>query len=322
MRETPEGYQPESGLLTQLLKNMPLLKHPDIPAYTLHEYVPLIDSANSTPALWTMIGQDIMNHYDEYDGFIVLHGTDTMAYTASALSFMFGSLTKPIIVTGSQVPMNNPTTDARENLINALYIASHYKIPEVCLFFNNKLLRGNRAKKISATSYTAFDSPNFPPLGEVATTIKIRDNKLLPMPTTKTYFQEITAACIGSISLFPGMSYTLIEKLLHNPLKALVIETYGAGNAPADDALHRILKKANEANIILINCSQCLHGRVKMDDYASARGLINAGVISANDMTLEATICKLYYLFSCNLSNDAIKKELQQNIRGELTLIQ
>lgn len=322
MRETPEGYQPEPGLLTHLLNDMPLLKHPEIPTYTLHEFAPLIDSADSTPALWTSVGQDIMEHYDEYDGFIVLHGTDTMAYTASALSFMFENLTKPIIVTGSQVPMSHPTTDARENLINALYIASHYQIPEVCLFFNNKLLRGNRAKKISATSYTAFDSPNFAPLGEVATTIKIRKNKLLPTPTTKTDFQEISSACIANISLFPGMSPTLIEKLLDKPLQALVIQTYGTGNAPANDTLYRILKKANETNIVLINCTQCLHGRVKMNHYASGKALIEAGVISANDMTIEATICKLYYLFSCKLSNDAIKKVLQKNIRGELTPIQ
>lgn len=321
MEKTAKAYQPQPGSLTRLLSEMSELKHPDMPTYTLHEYEPLIDSADATPALWTMIGEDIINHYDKYDGFIVLHGTDTMAYTTSALSFMFENLTKPIIVTGSQVPMGHVTTDARENVINALYMASHYEIPEVCLFFNNKLLRGNRAKKISATSYTAFDSPNFNPLGEVATTIKIRHNKLLPMPTKKTHFQKITFPCIGSISLFPGMSLKFMHNLLSKPLQALVIETYGSGNAPADKELYRILEKANEQNIIVVNCTQCLHGRVKMHSYANGKALLEVGVISANDMTLEATICKLYYLFSCNFTTNEIKKKLQENIRGELTLL-
>lgn len=319
MQETPEGYKPYPGLLTKLLESMPELKHKDSPTYTLHEYDPLIDSADATPTLWTTIGKDIMDHYAAYDGFIVLHGTDTMAYTASALSFMFEHLSKPIIVTGSQVPMANFTTDARENVINALYIASHYNIPEVCLLFNNKLLRGNRAKKISATSYTAFESPNFVPLGEVASTIKIRQKKLLPPATANTRLQKIHPVTIGSISLFPGMSLKFIRSLLNKPLQALVIETYGSGNAPADNELHRILQQANAQDIIVVNCTQCLHGRVKMQSYATGNALIDAGVISANDMTIEATICKLYYLFSCQLTIAQIRQRMQQNLRGELS---
>src|SRR5437764_3570361 len=173
MRRTRDGYSPEPGYLQQQLDAMPELRHDSMPLVTINEYAPLLDSSNMTPREWVKIAHDIAGHYDDYDGFVVLHGTDTMAYTASALPFMLNGVAKPVIITGSQIPLCEVRNDARENLITSLLIASTYNVPEVCLYFGGKLLRGCRAVKVSADGFAAFDSPNFPPLGTVGIGIEI-----------------------------------------------------------------------------------------------------------------------------------------------------
>ncbi len=319
MQQTATGHKPVLGLLPKLLADMVALKHPAMPTVDIHEYQPLIDSSNLTPAIWNQLATDIQKNYQQYDGFLILHGTDTMAYTASALSFMLENLDKPVILTGSQIPLTDVRTDARQNLIDALYIASHYELNEVCLYFHDFLLRGNRCKKMSSTRYTAFESPNFPPLAVLEKDIHWQTEQLL-QKTAQAFnpvmMQDIT---IGNVKLFPGISFEHLAQLFEQPLHAVIIGTYGLGNAPSDDAFLASLKKANERGIVLINCTQCPHGYTDMQTYAAGHSLADLGMISAADMTMEAVIAKLYYLFSCGWSVTQVKEKMQENLRGELT---
>lgn len=320
MQKTEQGYQPLPGFLTQHIAKMPAFQHPEMPKITLKEYQPLLDSSNMTPTQWQLIGQDILDNYQKYDGFVVLHGTDTMAYTASALSFMLENLSKPVILTGSQIPLVEIRNDARDNLINSVLIASRYAIPEVCVYFGEKLYRGNRVRKMNAQSYDAFNSPNFLPLADVATDINVRTDLLRSMPHTPLQLQSIQNNAIASVELFPGMSTELLEQILQPPLQALVLKTFGAGNAPDDDPkLLTIFKNAVERGCIIINCSQCPYGRVAMERYATGSALARAGVISGYDMTPEAIVTKLMYLFSKRLEINEIKRLMQTNVCGELT---
>ncbi|HMQ52086.1 MAG TPA: asparaginase domain-containing protein, partial [Anaerolineae bacterium] len=237
MEKTTEGYRPVPGYLAELLAAMPELHRAELPAYTIHEYEPLLDSANMTPADWVKIAQDIADHHDDYDGFIVLHGTDTMAYTASALSFMLHHLAKPVVLTGSQIPLCEARNDARENLITAMLIAANYAIPEVCLYFGNKLMRGCRTTKVSADSFEAFASPNYPPLATVG--IDIDPNWTLVQPPPNKVepirVQIIDPPLVGALRLFPGISAEFVRHALQPPLKGLVLEAFGVGNGPSDD---------------------------------------------------------------------------------------
>lgn len=319
MQHTPEGDKPEPGLLLKLLQSMPVLKRAEMPSYTVIEFDPLIDSSNLTPTLWNKIAQLIYQNYHKYDSFIVLHGTDTMAYTASALSFMLENLNKPVIITGSQVPLIDVRNDASDNIINSMYIASYCNINEVCLFFHGKLFRGNRAKKVSSIRYAAFASPNFSPLGTVEIEINLNKKHLLQPTNEEFSITKINKTNIAILKLFPGINRDFIQQLLNTPLKALIISTYGQGNAPDDPKFLRMLKNANDQGVILVNCTQCAHGYVDMENYAAGRKLAKIGLISAHDMTFEATITKLYYLLSCHLTINHIKEKMQQNLRGELT---
>lgn len=320
MQKTEQGYQPVPGFLGQHIAKMPAFQHSEMPKITLKEYQPLLDSSNMTPTQWQMVGQDILDNYQKYDGFVVLHGTDTMAYTASALSFMLENLSKPVILTGSQIPLIEIRNDARDNLINSLLIASHYAIPEVCIYFAGKLFRGNRARKMNAQSYDAFESPNFQPLATVATDINVRTDLLLPTPRIPLQLQPIKNDAIAVIELFIGMSIELLEQILTPSLQALVLKTFGAGNAPDNNPeLLNILKKAIDRGCIIVNCSQCPYGRVEMQRYATGGALSQIGVISGFDMTPETVITKLMYLFSKNLEINEIKRLMQTNLRGELS---
>jgi L-asparaginase len=323
MAKSSGGYVPKAGLLTSLMQKMPEFSHPDMPLYTIHEYPSLIDSANIQPSHWQVIANDIQAHYDQYDAFIVLHGTDTMAYTASALSFMLKGLTKPVILTGSQVPLIEVHTDARENLMMAILIAASAKIPEVCLYFHNRLLRGNRSQKVNAFSLDAFDSPNFPPLAEVGITIQYHsehtisassnhDNHALTVTTLK-------AVKILQTSLFPGIDFKLLIPLLEEKPHAFILNTYGLGNAPATNPdLITFLSLAREKNILLINHTQCHQGSVQMASYATGDVLQHYGVLSAANMTIEAIVGKLTVLFSEHESLSVIKTAFTENLCGEL----
>lgn len=318
MKPSAEGFVPVDGYLTETIANMSDFYHDDMPDFEIHEYMPLIDSANVSPEVWQTIAKDIQSRYDEFDGFIVLHGTDTMSYTASALSFVFEHLSKPIIITGSQIPLSQLRTDARINLLNSLYIAAHYPINEVCLFFNNQLFRGNRTTKQYADGFDAFVSPNFAPLVEAG--IEIKKFSKLPntVPTEKLAVRSIEVQSIAILHLFPGLNWQVLDNLLKSPLQALVLLTYGVGNAQQDPQLLNTLKRASERGIIIVNCSQCLKGAVNMQGYATGHALSEAGVISGGDMTTETVIAKLYYLLSQSLPHKQLIELFQTDLRGEL----
>jgi len=320
MQRTGKGYAPSSGHLAAAMEKIPEFSNPDMPNYTLYEYENPIDSANMTPQHWVQIGEHIQKNYEKYDGFVVLHGTDTMAYTASALSFMLENLNKPVIITGSQLPLYETRNDARENLINAILMAGHSRIPEVCIYFNNKLFRGNRSKKLDANSFAAFASPNFPALGKVGTDVVIRHH-LARLTTTENFnLQKISEPNIGSVRIFPGISYDMLSHYLRSPLQALVLEAYGFGNAPQDETFLKIIRRAVKENIVIVNCSQCPTAKVKMSAYAAGSALSEAGVISGGDMTAEAALAKLFYLYSKALPISDIKRLLIEDLRGELTV--
>jgi len=320
MKASENGYIPVEGHLTESIMATPDFHRAEMPDFTINEYVPLIDSSNMTPSDWQRIADDIQENYDDYDGFIVLHGTDTMAYTSSALSFMFENLSKPVIVTGSQIPFSQLRSDGQVNVLNSLYIAANYPINEVGLYFNNKLFRGNRSIKAYADGFNAFDSPNMSPLLEAGINISLIAGKVSHSSEEKLKLTEITPQPIGVVHLYPGISSEVIANIIRQPVKALIIRSYGVGNAPQDEALLSCLKAARDQNIIVVNCSQCIRGTVNMDGYATGNALSQCGVIGGVDMTLEATLTKLHYLLSQDLSTDEIRKRLQENLRGELTI--
>jgi L-asparaginase len=321
MQRTRDGYQPEPGSLRQQMEEMPELRHPSMPSYTVHEYSPLLDSSNMTPREWVKIARDVGEHYADYDGFVVIHGTDTMAYTASALPFMLSGLGKPVIVTGSQIPLCEVRNDARENLITSLQIAAGYDIPEVCLYFGGKLLRGCRAVKVSADGFAAFDSPNVPPLGTVGIDIEINWDLVRPRGKRRLRVEEIGAPVVSALRLFPGISPALVRNVLRPPLQGLVLEAYGVGNGPDHDTKFiAALAEAVARGVVIVDCTQCLEGTVKLNEYAAGSALARAGVISGFDMTAEAALTKLYYLFSRGYAPAKVKREMQRDLRGELTV--
>ncbi len=321
MQQSSRGFIPVPGFLTDTVKQMPEFYRPEMPEFDIHEYHPVIDSSDMTPAHWLSIAKDIQANYQHYDGFVVLHGTDTMAYTASALSFMLENLQKPVIITGSQIPLAQLRSDGQVNLLNALYLAANYPIPEVSLFFNNQLFRGNRATKADADGFNAFASPNLPPLLEAGIHIKLLAGKLsnsaeaLPLQVA-----EITPQPISVVTLYPGITTDVISNMLAAPVRALIIKSFGVGNAPQRPELLKVLENASNSGQVLVNCTQCFKGKVNMDGYATGNALRRAGVISGFDMTLEASLTKLHYLLSKPLSPEQIRTQMQQDLRGELTL--
>uniref|UniRef100_A0A3B4ABL5 asparaginase n=1 Tax=Periophthalmus magnuspinnatus TaxID=409849 RepID=A0A3B4ABL5_9GOBI len=288
--------------------------------YTIMEYSPLLDSSNMTTDDWGRIGKDIEKNYESYDGFVILHGTDTMAYTASALSFMCEHLGKPIILTGSQVPIYELRNDGRDNLLGALLIAGQFVIPEVGLYFYNKLYRGNRVTKVDTGSFNAFASPNLAPLASAEVDIIINWDTVWRANTTAK-FQVSTELNrnVGLLRLFPGITAATVRAFLQPPMQGVVLETYGSGNAPDNrkDLLDE-LRKATDSGVIIINCTQCLRGTVSTS-YATGKVLIDAGLIAGGDMTPEAALSKLsYVLAKKNLDLEAKKKMMSQNLRGEM----
>lgn len=321
MKPSSKGFIPAAGYLTETLAKMPEFHRKEMPVFTIHEYDNLLDSSDMVPSDWQSIAVDIKANYDKYDGFIILHGTDTMAYTSSALSFMLEGLQKPVIVTGSQIPLAQIRSDGQANLLNALFIAANYAIPEVTLFFNNKLFRGNRVRKVNADGFDAFDSPNFPSLINAGIHIEV-NHRISSLITTQNSLMvsDIKSQPIGMLSLYPGISSTVLTNIIQQPVNALILLSYGVGNAPQNPQLLSQIELATKQGIVVVNCTQCLRGRVDMSGYANGKYVEETGVISGKDITPEATLAKLHYLLSkSDLSVRQVREKMAIDLRGEMT---
>lgn len=320
MRLGPKGYEPHPGHLEELLRGMPELRDPSVPEFVLVEWEPLLDSADNRPSDWQRIAREVAARYDEIDGVVVLHGTDTMAYSASALSFLLDGLAKPVILTGSQVPLAKARSDARENLIASLQLAAHPGIHEVCVYFAGKILRGNRSTKVSSSAFTAFDSPNEAPLGHVGAHIELRHGAMRPPGEGPLRVAKLGDVTVAALRLFPGIDVRFLEHALLEPLQGLVLETYGAGNAPSRDReFIAALQLATERGVVIVNTTQCLEGRVDMRGYATGSSLLDAGVTSGADMTPEAALAKLIYLLGVGHAPARVRELMEQDLKGELT---
>ena len=324
---------PEDGVLKPFDFGAILEEVPELSKFALRidsvTFDPLIDSSDVDPSMWVKLCRIILESYDRYDGFVVLHGTDTMAYSASALSFMLSNLGKSVIFTGSQLPVGAPRTDGRENLVSAVEIAAakgpdgHSMVPEVAIFFDSRLIRGNRATKVSSDAFSAFRSPNYPLLAEAGISIRYnrqairypRDWDAVPG------VQDRLDTRVAVLKIHPGITPSLLRYFLCGPdIRAVILETYGSGNAPAGDWFLDIISEASREGKILLNVTQCAEGFVDMDIYATGKALEKRGVISGYDSTTESALAKLFCLMGRYSDNADVKKALSQNLRGEITV--
>lgn len=304
---------------------MPELKKLDCRVNTI-QFDPPLDSSNIMPSDWIRMAEIIKDHYDKTDGFVILHGTDTMAYSASALSFMLENLHKPVIFTGAQLPIGTRRSDGRENLLTAIEIALAEQnrepiVPEVCIYFENKLFRGNRTTKHSAEYFNAFHSHNYPPLAQVGVHIKYNFAAINYVALTKPFnIHTQLENNIAVLKLYPGMTQEAGEAILNTPgIKALILESYGAGNAPDLPWLIEGIRKLVSQGIVVLNITQCSAGSVEMGRYKTSEALLNCGVYSGYDISLEAALAKLMFLLGRNLSREEFIKLLNTSICGEIT---
>ncbi|MBA0883033.1 asparaginase [Flavobacterium undicola] len=309
---------------SKLLQRIPELKQLDCEIETISFQNP-IDSSNMNPSHWAEIAAMIQSNYAEFDGFVVLHGSDTMSYTASALSFMLENISKPVILTGSQLPIGDLRTDAKENLITAIQIASLQEnnkpvITEVCLYFENKLYRGNRTTKINAEHFNAFASPNYPALVESGVYLNLRSELFLGQEANKELIVHPSLDTnVIIIKMFPGMCESIFTAILEIPsLKGIVLETYGSGNAITEDWFINALTKAVKKGLHIVNVTQCTSGSVNMGQYETSSALKQIGVISGKDITTEAAITKLMFLLSQNIPSKDFQTVFETSLRGEM----
>ena len=296
----------------------------------IYQFTPPIDSSDMSPRLWSQLVRIIADRYDCYDGFVILHGTDTMAYTASALSFMLENLTKPVVLTGSQLPVNQLRTDGKENLITSIEIASAYHadgtpiVPEVCIYFSGKLLRGNRATKTNADGFNAFESFNFPHLAEAGINITYNEEYILKPDFTKKMIPHTAIdSNVVVFSLFPGLQERIIGHVLDAPeLRSIVMRSFGSGNAPKQQWLTRLLQRAGRRGVTVVNISQCLAGCVEMTRYDTGYRLKTTGVLSGYDSTVEAAVTKLMCLQARFTDNNQLRNYMSRSLCGEITVVQ
>ncbi len=308
-----------------ILKQVPELK-----AFGYHletfSFNPIVDSSNMDPKIWTQLAEILKEHYDRFDGFVILHGTDTMAYTASALSFLLENQYKPVILTGSQLPIGKIRTDGKENLITAIEIAAKKQngmalVPEVCIYFEYRLFRGNRTSKYSAEHFNAFHSPNYPPLAEAGIEIKFNYQSIhYPALIKDLVIHTQLDNRVGILKIFPGMSAEYAQCILHNPdIKALVMETYGAGNASTSPWFLEAIEHAIDQGKIILNVTQCSAGSVQMGRYDTSLKLLDIGVLSGHDITSEAALAKLMFVLGKETERQKQVALLQSNISGEIS---
>ena len=327
MREDPSDGTLKPFDFSQILEEVPELgKYAmRIDSYT---FDPLIDSSDVEPSMWQSLARLIGERYGDYDGFVVLHGTDTMAYSASAVSFMLENLTKPVIFTGSQLPIGVPRTDGKENLISSVEIASakdpegHAIVPDVCIYFDSKLLRGNRSTKVSSEDFNAFRSPNYPPLAEAGINIRYRRDAILK-PAAWSEPLKVCAALDTKVSILkvhPGITPQVVRNILLGPeTRSVILETYGSGNAPSKQWFLETVKEAVGMGKIVMNVTQCLSGKVDTDLYATGKALEKAGVVSGSDITTESALAKLFHLMGKSGDNEWVKARLAENLMGEIS---
>lgn len=322
MEATPGGLRPMAGFGALLKRRLgETASATPLPDCDIVELDQLIDSANLQPAQWPAIAGELVRRWDAYDGFVVLHGTDTMAWTASALSFMLRGADKPVILTGAQIPLTAPRSDALENLEMALIVAAQYPIREVGLCFGRKLLRGNRSRKIATDRFDAFDSPNYPAIAEAGIRIVLRGELLLAAEPRAFFLPEhFEPEAVAVLTIHPGLSPRVIEAVLSSPgLSGVVLRSYGVGNVPEADA--RLLAALGDAvarGVTVVNTTQCVIGAVAQDTYATGAALARIGVVSGGDMTLEAAFAKLHVLTAEGLSPEEIRARMAQPLSGEM----
>lgn len=296
--------------------------------FFVHPFNPPIDSSDMHPEVWVQMVEIIERNYQYYDGFVILHGTDTMSFTASALSFMLENLCKPVVITGSQLPIGMIRTDARENIITAIEVAAAKNenglaaVPEVCVYFDFMLFRGNRTKKYNAEKFEAFYSMNYPELGEAGVDIKFRPNLILPLPDKPFKAYKELSSDIAVLKLFPGIAPQTVEAVLNTPgIRGVILESFGNGNAPMASWFIDSIRRTTARGIMVVNITQCDGGSVDLGRYETSKYLKEAGVISGFDMTFESAVTKMMFLLGRQLDRETTQALIQTSIRGELTPI-
>ena len=328
MKQDPDTLALKPFNFNQILEEVPELRKFGCKIDT-YSFDPLIDSSDVQPDFWLKLTSLIKENYDKYDGFVILHGTDTMSFTASALSFMFENLAKPVVLTGSQLPIGMLRTDGKENLISSIEIASavgpdgHPMVPEVCVYFESQLYRGNRTTKYNAENFRAFRSANCPVLADVGIHIKY-NTPLVRYPLdweAPLRVSQNLDTNVAILKIFPGITPDVIDAVLNmKGLRGVVLETFGSGNAPTADWFVERIKDAVHRGLVVLNVTQCHAGKVDMDAYATGVALKKEGVISGFDSTTEAAVTKMFFALGQSNSNDKVKKLLQSNLRGEISI--